>query len=143
MQTQPERPPRPFGPADQFSLRFQGLQYYPGHRTTEAMNAAVSQGNLPALQTQVSQWLQMQPPSPPLGPEYYPLGPIEPVFYHAIRESRGSIVEYLLQQGIQMCTLAVWEAVEHNVSTDVWQAFVDSGWNINEPLGTKRCPPLG
>ncbi|RYP63377.1 hypothetical protein DL771_009313 [Monosporascus sp. 5C6A] len=56
----------------------------------------------------------MREPSTPRGPNHYPLGTLEPVLHHAIRENRADVVAYLLQQGIKMGGLAVNEALSHS-----------------------------
>ena len=122
------------------------LEYYPNHDTIQKLNDTCTHGEIESLKALVTVWkTDLQPPPGPLGYEIYTL---EPVFYHAIEEGQGPIVGYFLDNGIRMCRLAIYKAIEDQVSTTVFQAFLDHGWDINDkPSGSRMeglvAHPLG
>lgn len=144
--TPPTRIPRSMGYVGNEERDAPSLEYYPNHVTIQKLNDACTLGELDRLKALITAWkTDLQPPPGPLGYEIYTL---EPVFYHAIEEGQGPIVGYFLDNGIRMCTLAIYKAIDDQVSTTVFQAFLDHGWDINDkPSGSRMqglfAHPLG
>lgn len=102
----------------------------PEHITIQKMNAACTSGDLNLLQMLIAEWWTSLDPHP--GPPGYEIYALEPVFYHAIRESQGGILEYFFNHGIQLCRLAIQEAIKCGSSSAVFQVFIGRGWDIND-----------
>ncbi|KAI0204434.1 hypothetical protein F4808DRAFT_474949 [Astrocystis sublimbata] len=134
----------PFRKGDQFELPVPGIQYYPNHSRMRELNKACSDNVILRFKLILSEWIEMTEPSPPRGPPEYPLGTIEPTLYHAIRLDRPEFVAYLLDQGVKMSRLALWEAVSHHCTVAMWQVFIEHGsLDINAPIEAPGLPPLG
>ncbi|RYP83206.1 hypothetical protein DL769_001402 [Monosporascus sp. CRB-8-3] len=132
----------PFRPGDSWNLAVPDMKYYPDHPLMKQLNEACTRDTLDEVKRLVTEWQDMREPSPPRGPNHYPLGTLEPVLYHAIRENRADVVAYLLQQGIKMSRLAVTEALSHKSTGPMWQVFLEHGLDINAPLADSDGPPL-
>lgn len=98
----------------------------------EKLKKICTSSSLEDIETLITEWRNSDTPDPPLGPYGYELYGLEPVFYHAIRKSRGSVVNYFLKNGIKLRALALYEAIECGVSPSVFQVFLDHGWDIND-----------
>ncbi|KAI0127990.1 hypothetical protein BJ170DRAFT_595832 [Xylariales sp. AK1849] len=134
---------RPYRNGDQAELPVAGIRYCPDHPLMRELNDACTQGDsaLGKVEKIVSSWQNMPQPSPPRGPDQYPIGTLEPILYQAIRLDRADVVNYLLTQGIRICRLAVWEAVSSKSLQGTWQALLDHGLDINAPLNDSSDPP--
>ncbi|KAI1857131.1 hypothetical protein JX265_011332 [Neoarthrinium moseri] len=143
MSSSHEQNRRPYRHGDQPELPVAGIRYYPDHPLMRELENACTKGDtaLGEVERIVSAWQNMPQPSPPRGPDHYPMGTLEPILYQAIRLDRADIVAYLLTQGIKMCRLAVWEAVSSKSSPGTWQALLDHGLDINAPLNNSSDPP--
>ena len=133
---------RPFDRSNRFHRSGPPVKYSPKHPRLRKMKEACTRGSLSRVQRLVEEWLAMPTPDLPPGPIGYEIGALEPVFHHAIRKSKGAIVSYLMDEGILMSVPALDDALEYKASVEVFQAFLDHGWNINEPLDEKAPPPL-
>ena len=69
------------------------------------------------------------------------LGPLQPALTDAASANQVGIVSYLLDQGL-FCDLAVVKAAIAAGSTDVLQALLDHGWDINQNFGLTGGPAL-
>ncbi|KAI1300887.1 hypothetical protein F5Y03DRAFT_221226 [Xylaria venustula] len=134
----------PFRPSDKlFDLPVRGVTYYPDHPFTQQLNQACSDDALEKFQEIFAEWRCAENPSPPRGPEIYPVAPVEPCFYHAIRLDRPTFVAFLLDQGVLMCGLAASQAIEYKCSTAMWDVFLDNGmFDLNVPFSGFDPPPL-
>lgn len=63
------------------------------------------------------------------------------VLFAAVQYARPRIFTLLLSQGLQLHPMYVEQAVSTG-SKEVFQAFLDNGWNVNEPLYSFRPPVL-
>lgn len=136
----PPRPPRPLGDwSDNIHRTAPPVDYEPSHPLILALLEACEAHDLSAVKALVDSWRQNQ--SPP-GPPEYPIGALEPAFYHAIRRDDASIASYFLNAGISFCRLAVLEALESECTIPMFQTFLDHGWDINAPMGEKPPGPL-
>ncbi|KAL7621656.1 hypothetical protein AAE478_008983 [Parahypoxylon ruwenzoriense] len=134
---------RPFRPGDSFDLEIPGIKYYPDHPLMKDLTEACTNSELDRVKRLVMEWQSMAEPSLPPGPSYYPVGTIEPVLYHAIRENQADIVAYLLDKGVKMSPLAIMEAVSYECSTSVFQVFLDRGLDVNTPKDSVDLTHLG
>ncbi|KAI0143445.1 hypothetical protein GGR57DRAFT_365564 [Xylariaceae sp. FL1272] len=134
----------PFRKGDQFELPVPGTQYYPDHPRMQQLVQLCTDNAFDEFKQRLSEWQREANPSPPRGLTNYPMGPIEPCLYHAIRLDRAPFVACLLDEGVKMSHLAAWEAVSYKCSPLMWQVFVDhGGFDINAPIETGGLPPLG
>lgn len=67
--------------------------------------------------------------------------PFNMVLDTAIEERKPQVVSCVLNYGLTIGVASVHLALDAE-SSDVFQAFVDSGWDINAPLGRAYPPPL-
>jgi hypothetical protein len=107
-----------------------------GHVEIQKMNAACTAGDFDLLQTLIVKWKTGQ--NPPLETPGYEIYALEPVFYNAIRNNQPRIVSYFFDNGIRMCSLAIQEAYHAKASPDMFQVFVDHGWDISDRGGRKE-----
>jgi hypothetical protein len=61
--------------------------------------------------------------------------------YRAVDEKKPQVVSYVLALGLKLERLAIERALDVK-SVDIFQAFIDNGWDINAPLGELESPPL-
>ena len=109
--------------------------------TAEILTAAAGTGDLATVSTILSRW-SLQPSSEPASaPDDPGLWPFPLVLYQAIEENQAQIVSYVLGLGLKLQRLAIERALDVG-SIDVFQAFIDNGWDINAPLGELEPPPL-
>ncbi|KAI0967046.1 hypothetical protein F4678DRAFT_257794 [Xylaria arbuscula] len=134
----------PYRPSDQmFDLPVRGVTYYPDHPFTQQLNQACSEDELDKFKAILAEWCRAEDPSPPRGPSIYPMAPVEPCFYHAIRLDRSTFVALMLDQGVLMCHLAASVAIEYKCSTAMWEVFLDNGmFDLNVPFSRVDPPPL-
>ena len=123
-----ERPPPNLNAADQ--------------HTAQVLETAARTGDLATITRILSQW-PVQPGSKPAPPQGCPgLWPFNLVIYTAIEKQHSQIVSYVLGLGLKMERLAIEMALEGDPSSDIFQAFIDNGWDINAPLGEVEPPTL-
>ncbi|KAK9420187.1 hypothetical protein SUNI508_06715 [Seiridium unicorne] len=134
---------RSYRNGDQLELPVAGIKYYPDHPLMKELDEACTKGGsaLGEVERLVSAWQNMPQPSPPRGPENYPIGTLEPVLYQAIRMDRADVTNYLLNQGIRTSRLTLYEALSSKSSSELWQVLLDHGLDINAPLNTANEPP--
>ena len=71
----------------------------------------------------------------------YPLEELQSALYLAASSKHASIVSYLLSQGLYVGKEGLMVAVKAK-STDVFQAYLDNGWDINQNFGLAGGPAL-
>ncbi len=109
--------------------------------TAQILAAAAGTGDLATVREILTQW-PLQPGSRPAPAPYSPdLWPFGLVYYTAIEKNEPQIVSYVLGLGLKLERLAVERALDVE-SLDIFQAFIDNGWDINAPLGEIEPPPL-
>lgn len=109
--------------------------------TAQTFAAAARTGDLATISEILQQW-PLQPGSMPApAPNIPDLWPFPLVMYTAIEEEKPQIVSYVLGLGLKLGRLAIERALDV-MSVDIFQAFIDSGWDRNAPLGQLRPPPL-
>jgi hypothetical protein len=114
---------------------------YPDHPLILRMNTAVTQKTLTLLNELIDEYLCI-PSGGPDGAPGYPMGGLEPVFLHAISENRPSIVALLMSRGVHLCDKNLYNACAWDTSPEIFQVFLDYGWDINKPMNWARAPPL-
>jgi hypothetical protein len=94
-------------------------------------------GDFDLLRNLIEAWrITLDPPPGPPGYEIYAL---EPVFYLAIQESQKEIVEYFLDHGIRLCSLAIDQAISCKSTPAIFQSFFDRGWDIHDNPPEPGC----
>lgn len=137
-------PPYPFRKGDQFDLPVPGVEYFPDHPLMKQLDEAIVNDSLDDVKVIVTRWQNMAETSPPRGPRNYPNSTLEPALYHAIRENRPEIVDYLLGRSVNMCSLVASQAIYSKSPPAMWQVFLNRGFDINAPLDKGLAlPPLG
>ncbi|KAI1267897.1 hypothetical protein F5Y18DRAFT_273298 [Xylariaceae sp. FL1019] len=135
---------RPFRPSDHLDLPFRDIQryYWPNHPTMQELERACTNNDIDHFKASFYAWRQMATPQPPLGPPDYPLGTLDPIFYHAIRLHRTEFVAFLLSEGVRTCRAARFEAIEYKCPPAMWEAFLEHGhyniWDSESQL----LPPM-
>ena len=109
--------------------------------TAQILTAAAGTGDLTTVSEILSHW-PLQPGSETV-PAMHNIGlwPFPLVLYRAIEENQAQIVSYVLGLGLKLERLAIERALDVG-SIDVFQAFIDNGWEINAPLGELEPPAL-
>ncbi|KAI1666360.1 Ankyrin repeat protein [Pyrenophora tritici-repentis] len=64
-----------------------------------------------------------------------------PVLFSAVRHARPQIIKLLFSRGLAMNQMYIKQAIQTR-SRDVFQAFIDSGWDVNEPWVNFHPPVL-
>lgn len=101
----------------------------------QQLSEASSTGDLDRAKFVLEQWKGLDQGSP------YPLEPLQPALHIAASNKQVSTVSYLLTQGLYVDKVAVNAAVSAK-ATDVLQAYLDHGWDINQSLGLGGGPAL-
>lgn len=94
---------------DELQMWEQTREDHSGHTLIRQLNEVCTSGvPLEDAKRLVTEWESTpEPPSPPRGPKRYPLGPLLPAFYHAIREGRIDVAACFLEQGVKLDDRAV------------------------------------
>jgi hypothetical protein len=126
-----------------------GVMYFtetfPDHPLILRMNEVVAQNNLDLLSTLIDEYLgrPVRDPSPGSdSPPGYLLAALEPVFLYAILQNLPSAVALLMTRGVRLCNNSLYKICEWNTSSEVYQVFLDHGWDINKQMNWARPPPL-
>jgi hypothetical protein len=71
----------------------------------------------------------------------HPLCELWPVLFSAVQSARPEIIKLLLSEGLVMNEMYIEQAIETR-SREVFQAFIDSGWDVNTPWDELHPPVL-
>ena len=71
----------------------------------------------------------------------HPLAELWPVLLSAVQSIRPGIIKLLLSEGLVMNEMYIRQAIETR-SKDVFQAFFDSGWDVNTIWDNLHPPVL-
>lgn len=104
----------------------------------QQLSEASGRGDLERARAVLEQWNARD--HGPVNPNY-PLDPLQPALYIAASNKQALVVSYLLKQGLYIDKEAVRAAVSGK-ATDVLQAYLDYGWDINKSLGLNGGPAL-
>lgn len=104
---------------------------------TQRLCQASIVGDLDGVQALLTDWLRCasnhrSPPDPE---------PLQTALEAAAKHNQVSIVAYLVKQGLS-CDRSTVKAALEGGATDVLQAFLDHGWDINGSLGLGSGPAL-
>ncbi len=107
----------------------------------ETLTACIDSGDVPTIRQILEQW-PLQPNSNSVsGNNEQRLWPFKLVLSKAIEKANIQLVAYVLDLGLKVEMYAVMGALDI-MSIEVFQAFIDHGWNINQPLWQSIPPAL-
>lgn len=98
----------------------------------EQLSEASGRGDLERAKAVLEQWKARGHGS---------LRDLQPALYSAASNKQALTVSYLLEQGLYVNMEALSNAVRSK-ATDVLQAYLDHGWEINQNLGLGQGPGL-
>ena len=104
----------------------------PGSDLVDQLATASGDGNLQEVQKLLHAWQLADQPEPPPGPPGDEKGPFWHALVFAIKHGHLHVAKYLLDQGFQ-CSWSGIDAAIETGSTEMLQAFLDHGWDINDP----------
>lgn len=104
----------------------------------EQLSEASVRGDLERAKAVLEQWKTRD--HDPVNPNY-PVEDLQPALYIAVSNKQALVVSYLLEQGLYVDKTALRDAVRVK-ATDVLQAYLDHGWDINKNLGLGCGPGL-
>ena len=67
---------------------------------------------------------------------------LTPVIQQCIKDNNVALVRSILRHGFPISTSVARQAVEKG-ATDILQAYIDNGWDINDPISETEPPVLG
>ena len=110
-------------------------------QTAQILEIALDSGDFATINQILDRW-PSQPEAEHSSGDYEPsLWPFKLVLSGAIEKDNVKLVSFVLDSGLKVELYAVMRALDIE-STGVFQAFIDHGWDINEPLGENLPPSL-
>ncbi len=109
--------------------------------TAQILMTALDSGDFATINQILDRW-PSQPEAGHSSGDYEPsLWPFKLVLSGAIEKDNIQLVSFVLDSGLKVELYAVMRALDIE-SIGIFEAFINHGWDINEPLGETQPPSL-